>query len=99
MEIKEFLVWVASGLGATSVFSYFAERWAWFQKLATDTKKLVSTVSASVLAILAYVIVTYVPAEVWVVLSPYWQIVVGVVVINYGTQVFHSYDKELPSAH
>jgi uncharacterized membrane-anchored protein len=98
MEITEFLVWVASGLGATSVFSYIAERWAWFQGLTSDTKKLVSTISASVLAILAYVTVTYVPAEVWVMLSPYWQIIVGVVMINYGTQVFHKYDKGLLSA-
>lgn len=98
MEITEFLVWVASGLGSSAIFSYFAERWEWFQTLKTDTRKLVATLGASVLAMLAYVTVTYVPVEVWVALSPYWQLIVGVIVINYGTEVFHQYDKELPSA-
>lgn len=98
MSIVEFLLWVASGLGSSAVFSYIAERWAWFQSLKSDTKKLVKTVGASALAILAYVTVTYVPADIWVLLSPYWQLIVGVVLVNYGTEVFHQYDKELPSA-
>lgn len=98
MSIVEFLLWVASGLGASSVFSYFAERWEWFQTLKADAKKLVATVGASVLAVTAYAVVTYVPAEFWVLLTPYWQIIIGVVIVNYGTQVFHNYDKELPSA-
>lgn len=98
MTIVEFLLWVASGLGSSAVFSYIAERWAWFQELKSDTRKLVATVGASVLALSAYAVVTFVPADVWVLLSPYWQIVVGVVVVNYGTEVFHKYDKELPSA-
>lgn len=98
MSIQEFVLWLAGGLGSTFVFSYIAERWAWFQSLKADTKTLVSTIGASVLAVLAYVVITYVPAEVWVLLSPYWQIIVGVVTVNYGQQVFHKYDKELPSA-
>lgn len=99
MTIQEFLLWLMSGLGASFVFSYLAERWAWFQELASDTKKLYSTAGSAVIAILSYVVYTYVPAEVWVMLSPYWQLVVAVVTVNYGTQVFHSYDRKLPSAN
>ena len=98
MSIQEFLLWLMSGLGASFVFSYVAERWAWFQSQSVDAKKLYSTVGSAVLAILAYVVYTYVPAEVWVLLSPYWQLVVAVITVNYGTQVFHDYDKGLPSA-
>jgi hypothetical protein len=39
---------------------------------------------------------TFVPAEFWVMLSPYWQIVVGVITVNYGTRIFHEYDRQLP---
>lgn len=99
MSIQEFLLWLMSGLGASFVFSYIAERWAWFQDLPADAKKLYSTIGSAVLAILAYVVYTYVPAEVWVLLSPYWQLVVAVVTVNYGTQVFHFYDRKLPSAN
>lgn len=98
MSIVEWLLWVASGLGSSAVFSYIAERWDWFQTLKSDTKRLVATVGASVLALTAYAVVTFTPAEFWVLLTPYWQIVVGVIAVNYGTQMFHNYDKELPSA-
>lgn len=96
MSISDFVLWLASGLGASFVFSYFAERSVKFNALSFETKKLVSTIGASVIAVLAYVTVTYVPAYVWVSLSPYWQIVIGVIAVNYGTQGFHQYDKNLP---
>lgn len=96
MEISDFLLWVASGLGATLFFSYFAERTNWFTTLKSDTKQLYTTIGASLLAVIAYAVVTYVPAEFWVVVSPYWQIIVGVIINNYGKQVFHKYDKTLP---
>ena len=98
MSITDFLVWLSGGLGSTFIFSYIAERWAWFQAQKVNTKKFISTIGASILAILSYVTFTYVPSEVWVSLSPYWQIILGVIAINYGNQMFHQYDKELPSA-
>lgn len=96
MSILEFLLWLAGGLGSSVTFSYFAERWAWFQTLDVEVKRVYSTVGASIIAILSYVTYTYVPAEVWVMLSPYWQLVVAVITVNYGTQMFHKYDKTLP---
>lgn len=95
MSIQEFLMWLAGGLGSTFVFSYIAERWAWFQSLKSDTKKMLATVGSSLIAVLAYVTFTYVPVSFWEVVSPYWQIVVAVIATNYGTQVFHKYDKTL----
>jgi len=94
MELKEFFVWL-SGLGATLVFSYIAERWAWFQAQTIDAKKLYSVLGASVIAVLAFVTYTYVPADVWIALAPYWKILVGVFGTIYGMQVFHKYDKTL----
>jgi hypothetical protein len=96
MEFKEFFVWLASGLGSSFVVSYFAERWMWFQSLESEQRKIWSTFGASVLAILSYLVYTFVPAEFWVMLSPYWQIVVGVITVNYGTRIFHEYDRQLP---
>ena len=95
MSIYEFLVWLSGGIGATLVASYFAERSAWFQMLEFQTKKLYKSLFASGVAILAYVTYTYVPSEVWVVLTPYWQLVLGVVAANYGVEVFHFFDKKM----
>lgn len=93
MSITDFILWLMSGLGASMAFSYFAERQKWFQELPSDLKKFWATVGASGVAMLAYVLYVYVPVMVWEMLSPYWQIVVAVVTVNYGTQVFHRYDK------
>jgi len=95
MSIQDVLVWLFGGVGASAVFSYLAERWEWFQSLTVDTKKVYKTVGASVIAILAFVAYTYVPVSYWEVLSPYWQVVVGVIAVNYGVEVFHFFDKKL----
>jgi hypothetical protein len=95
MSIQDFLVWLSGGVGATLVASYIAERSVWFQALKSDTKKVYTTVVSAILAIGAYLTFTYVPVEVWTVLSPYWQIVLAVIATNYGGQVFHFFDKKL----
>ena len=95
MSIVGFLTWLATGLGASFVASALAERSKWFQFLTYENKKLYVTIGASVLAVLAYITVTYVPMNVWAVLTPYWQLVVGVIAVNYGTLFFHKFDKEI----
>ncbi len=95
MSILEALVWLSSGVGATLVASYFAERWAWFQAQSAEAKKVYKVVFASLISILALLTYTYVPAEVWIALTPYWQLVLGVIASNYGVEVFHYFDKRL----
>ena len=94
-EIRDVLVWIMGGLGSTVIVSYLVERWTWFQNLRSDVKKLYSTLAATVLSLVAFAVYTYVPAEVWVVLTPWWQIVVGVFAVNYGMEIFHYFDKKL----
>jgi len=95
MSIQDFLVWLSGGVGATLVASYIAERSAWFQTLDSEVKKFGKTVASALVAIVAYLTYAYVPAEVWVVLSPYWQIILAVVATNYGVEVFHWFDRKL----
>lgn len=97
MSITDFLSWLFSGIGASLVVSYIVERWGWFQLQSFDVKRLLTTISASALAIIAFVVFTYVPSGFWVTISPYWQIIVAIVATNYGTQMFHKYDKTFPS--
>jgi len=95
VTIQEFIIWLSGGLGSSLVVSYFAERIEWFKKLDLDTKKLYKTIWASVLAVASYVVYTYVPAEFWTVISPYWQVVLGVIIVNYGVEIFHLFDKKV----
>lgn len=93
MTPQDFLQWLASGLGANVVVSYLAERWAWFQSLTSEGRKWISAVFTALVAIAAYAVLTYVPADFWVLISPYWQIVVAVAGMYVGTQVFHGLDR------
>jgi hypothetical protein len=95
MSIVEFLMWLSGGVGATLVMSYIAERWEWFQSLSTEQKKLGKTFGATVIAIGAFLTFTYVPPEVWEMLTPYWQILLAVITANYGVEVFHFFDKRV----
>lgn len=97
MSIFDFLVWLSGGVGATLVASYIAERSVWFQALESEAKKLAKTAASALVAIVAYLTYTYVPVEVWTVLSPYWQIVLAVVATNYGVEAFHWFDRKLTS--
>lgn len=95
MSIQEFLVWLSGGVGATLVASYILERLAWFQSLSSEAKKLYKTVGSSLVALLAYLTYEYVPAEVWTSLTPYWQLVLGTIAVNYGVEVFHWFDRKV----
>ena len=55
MSITDFVLWVMSGLGASMVFSYIAERQKWFQDLDVESKKFWATVGASGVSVLAYI--------------------------------------------
>lgn len=91
----EFLTWLFSGVGAIAVISYIAERSKWFNDLDTETKKTYKAVASTLVALAAYALSVYVPAEVWVVLDPYWKVIVAVISLNYGVEVFHAFDKKL----
>lgn len=94
MELYDLFVWL-TGFGATLVASYFAERSVRFQALSEEAKRAWKTVLASTTAIASFLIIQYVPAEFWLVLAPYWKLVFGVIVANYGTDWFHFFDKKL----
>ncbi len=93
--MQELLMWLFGGLGATAVVSYLAERSASFQLLDTATKQMYKTVGATLIAVSAFALYTYVPAEFWATINPYWQVAVGVISVNYGTEVFHAFDRTL----
>lgn len=95
VTIQEFLIWLSGGLGSSLVISYFAERIERFRKLDLDIKKLYKTIWASALAVISYVVYTYVPVDFWTLISPYWQVVLGVILVNYGVEIFHLFDKKV----
>lgn len=92
MSIQDFLVWLASAGGATATLAFIAERVPAFQKLTPDQKWYVHLAGSLVIALAAYAVLTYFPANTLVLLAPWFQIVYGVVFAWLANQVAHKVD-------
>ena len=75
---KEILVWLM-GAGSIALFSLLAEYWQWFQDKDPETKKYLSNVIVSFIALLAYGLNQFVPVEVFEYLDPVIKIVLTVI--------------------
>jgi len=90
----DILKWILYAGGAVMIVSWVAERWPWFQALASDVKKILSITVSCALALGGYALLLYVPPEFWVQIDPWIKLVLGVA-SSYGIgQVVHYYDSE-----
>ena len=64
-----------------------------FIALAPDPKKYINMGASVVLALIAFALVTYVPASIYSALAPWFQVVSGVIVIYSAQQVVHGQSK------
>jgi hypothetical protein len=93
MELKDFLVWLASGGGGIIAASWLLERWAWFQAKTAEIKELILWGSSAVLAVASYALVNYLPETALAVIAPYFYIVSGIFVTVVIGKLFHKVDK------
>lgn len=91
MTLEQFLLWLITGGGAVSLFSWICEQIPQFQVLAPKAKWWIQLIGSVVLACLAKVILNFVPAEVIAAIAPYFQIVAGIVTVFLTNQVYHKY--------
>ena len=94
MELQKFLEFMYLGGGGIVVFSWLAEKWAWFQSKSSETKKLITFVSGAVLSIIALSIMTFVPEETMKLLEPYFLLIYGNFAVLFTGQVFHKFNKK-----
>lgn len=88
-NLPAFLAWIAMGGGASAIVSWLCERWTWYQVQPADRKSLYMLLATAALAILAKVLVDYLPAEVIQVATPYIAILVSIVSVWATGQGFH----------
>ena len=93
INLKEFANWLIFGGGSVLASSFILERFAWFQALASDMRKVVSYVIASSLGIGAYVLISYAP-EFITAAQPYFLILAGSFVSIFLTNTFHASEKK-----
>lgn len=94
MTLPEFLTWLASAVGATVALSFVAERIPAFGALTPEVKGYVMLGGSAVLALTAYAVLNFVPADTLAQLAPWFQVVYGVVAAWIANQVAHKADPK-----
>lgn len=87
--LPQFLDFVASPPGAVIVgvvVSMYLARWQWYNAQSGETKKLIAYGLTAVVAIGAYLLVTYVPAAFWEEAEAIWVILVFTAFAVFGNQ-------------
>ena len=92
MSITEFITWLASSAGASAVAAFLLERLPAFKRLPTENKPWIVYAVSLALALAAYAIQTYVPADVLAQLQPIFVIIAGLTVPFVATQLAHAND-------
>ena len=96
-DLLETLTWL-SGLGSAvagaALVSLLAEHWAWFQRLPPTGKLVLQVAASALIALLAFLVVTFVPPEVLALMAPYWRVIFGAVVAALGNQLWHKATKD-----
>jgi hypothetical protein len=92
MDLREFLIWLASSAGAGVALSFIAERIPAFDNLPSATKSYVHLGGSLLLALGSYAVITYVPAATLDALLPWFQIVAAVVGTWAANQLAHKAD-------
>lgn len=91
-SLSQFLTWVIGG-GAVIIVSWAFERLDWFQSLTPKMREFLMFLVPSILAIGAFAVQQFVPAELIVQASPYFMILVGIFGYVFLGKGFHLVDK------
>jgi hypothetical protein len=94
MTLPAFLMWVLNSGGSISIVSWILERVKFYQSLASDVKQYVFYGASVVVAILAYLILTFIPAHLLTVIAPVFSILYGTFITVFLGQMFHRVDKK-----
>ena len=92
MELSQFLIYVASGGGAAALVSFAGERLPWFQRQTPRIKSYIMLGASVIVALGAWAVMTYVPAEVMAQVRVPFQLVAGVVSAWLANQFAHKAD-------
>jgi putative flippase GtrA len=93
MTTAQILAWVMTG-GAAIIISLICERWPKFQTFTGDMKFIVQVAAACILAILAQIGITYIPAAALTFLDPYVATVIGIFGAFGINQIAHRLDPK-----
>ena len=93
MEINDFLVWLMSSGGAIIAFSWIAEWFEGWHLLDSSQRELFSFLGSAAVALVAWAVLTFVPAAVLAAIAQPFAMVSGIFVLIYVKDIFHNVTK------
>ena len=96
-NLIDFLTWIVYGGGGAIAVSWILERMAWYQEKPSNAKQNIYFGIVSAFTLIIYSIMTYVPADIIAVLSPWFGIIAVIFVNVYIGTGFHRASKATPA--
>lgn len=97
-DFASLLTWLIAGGGASAVVSWLAERSTWFQGLDARAKWVLMVVASCLIAIVAKLLLDFLPAQVFSAIEPYATVIIIIVSTYLTGQAAHGIDKSLTAA-
>jgi len=94
MDFNTFLLWAINAGGNVIICSWLLERFGWYQAQSSNKKQWIFFGASSVIAILAYCVLNFVPVDVFEVIKPIFGIIYVTFTNVFLGSVFHKLDKE-----
>lgn len=94
MDITQALQWIVNSGGGIAIISWIAERLPWFQSQSTSMKEYIFLIASVVVSLVAYFVLTYVPADILAQTSPVFTILYGTFATLYLGKAAHLLDKK-----
>lgn len=92
LSLTDFILWLTTSAGTSAVLSFLFERWAYFQAQSAKLKPWIMYGASLAVALAAYAVIVFVPADVIATLQPWFLIAAGVTVPFVATQIAHKND-------
>lgn len=93
MNLIECLIWLATSGGSVLAVSWLLEQWGWYQVQSPKRKRNLFFIFSALVAIAAYCVLSFVPAEILNAVAPFFQIIYGTFVVIYLGADFHTVTK------
>ena len=93
VDLNSFITWIIYSGGALLIASWVLDNIPKFGILASKTKKFINIAVALLLAYGCYATIVYVPANILLLLDPWFKIGAGIVTLYSAQQVVHRMTK------
>jgi hypothetical protein len=92
-SLNELVKWLVYSGGAVLVVSWLLDRFPWFLRQVSQVKYWIAMICSVIASLACYALLTYMPAETWKLLDPWFLITSGTIASYSVMQIYHRITK------